>query len=366
MEEFMRTQIGVSETRTRFTSWICIGLMTLVVGCGSGSNTPTTEPAPAAPVITVQPNAQSVILGGNVTFSVTATGRPAPGYQWEKNGKEIMGATGASLQVNGVELTDEGATFDVIVHNALSYVKSEPAALHVHNTPGNFLVTFVPSSPNLGSVSGAWIQSVVPGGEASAVQVYAAKGCKFENWTCDDGSSSTANPLTVTAVEKDLIYTANFEGSAVGCRAADIPGHDNAGNAVKLSDDSGSVIVLNISAGWSDVCEGYALDMETLYNKFSARGLKVVTVLSENRLGKSPSQAELQSWVSTYGLTCKVQNDTSSYAPASGVAESLYVSYLNLGFPCIVVIDKNFVVQYIAAGYSRPQVEAKLEELLGK
>jgi hypothetical protein len=41
------------------------------------------------PVITVQPQSQTVPLGGSVTFSVTATGAGPLGYQWQFNGVDV-------------------------------------------------------------------------------------------------------------------------------------------------------------------------------------------------------------------------------------------------------------------------------------
>ncbi|HUJ45265.1 MAG TPA: glycoside hydrolase family 44 protein, partial [Opitutaceae bacterium] len=48
------------------------------------------------PVITQQPANQTVTAGGAVTFTVVASGSPAPTFQWKKNGADIAGATGAS------------------------------------------------------------------------------------------------------------------------------------------------------------------------------------------------------------------------------------------------------------------------------
>jgi hypothetical protein len=54
---------------------------------------------PIGPSITVQPQNQAVTAGATVTFSVTATGKPVPTYQWLFNDSAISGATSSTLQL---------------------------------------------------------------------------------------------------------------------------------------------------------------------------------------------------------------------------------------------------------------------------
>src|SRR5439155_1646557 len=62
----------------------------------SASATLTVNPAPVAPAITTQPANQTVTAGQTATFTVVATGTAPLGYQWQKNGANIAGATAAS------------------------------------------------------------------------------------------------------------------------------------------------------------------------------------------------------------------------------------------------------------------------------
>jgi hypothetical protein len=82
------------------------------------------------PVITQQPQSQSVTSGGNVTFSVTAGGNPAPTYQWSQNGAALAGATGSSLTLSAVRTSDAGV-IAVTVTNALGSTTSSNATLTV-------------------------------------------------------------------------------------------------------------------------------------------------------------------------------------------------------------------------------------------
>jgi sugar lactone lactonase YvrE len=86
--------------------------------------------APTAPIITASPAPRTVLVGTETTFSVSATGAPAPGYQWRKNGTAIAGAIGSSLTLPAVQSSD-AASYDVVVTNSMGSVTSAAAGLRV-------------------------------------------------------------------------------------------------------------------------------------------------------------------------------------------------------------------------------------------
>src|SRR5690242_18109289 len=67
-------------------------------------------PADAAqlPVITAQPQSQTVDSGSMVTFAVTATSSTPLSYQWRHAGTDIPDATNASLQIVNAQSADTG------------------------------------------------------------------------------------------------------------------------------------------------------------------------------------------------------------------------------------------------------------------
>lgn len=88
-------------------------------------------PAGVSPVISTAPANRSVALGQTASFTVMATGTPAPTYQWQMNGSDIAGATSASYTTPAATGADSGAAFRVVVSNSAGSVTSAAATLTV-------------------------------------------------------------------------------------------------------------------------------------------------------------------------------------------------------------------------------------------
>lgn len=83
------------------------------------------------PVITGQPQSQSVSAGDPVTFSVSATNpTPPTTYQWRRNGANIAGATAATYNIAAAAPSDAG-TYDVVVTGGCGSTVSAEAVLAV-------------------------------------------------------------------------------------------------------------------------------------------------------------------------------------------------------------------------------------------
>jgi len=111
------------------------------------------------PAITTQPQAISVTSGSNATFSVVAGGSTPLGYQWQKGGVSIAGATSASFTITSAQTSDAG-NFTVVVSNSLGSVTSSVATLTVTATAVAPSITTQPQS-----------QSVTVGGSANFVVI---------------------------------------------------------------------------------------------------------------------------------------------------------------------------------------------------
>ncbi|GDY22131.1 hypothetical protein LBMAG56_34780 [Verrucomicrobiota bacterium] len=85
----------------------------------------------APPAITKDPTNLVVVAGQSATFSVTAIGAAPLGYQWQRNGSAIPGATGTSYTIFSTTLADHNAQFRCVVTNALGTAISATALLAV-------------------------------------------------------------------------------------------------------------------------------------------------------------------------------------------------------------------------------------------
>jgi hypothetical protein len=88
----------------------------------SGGNQP--------PVITTQPQSQTVLAGTNVSFSATASGNPTPVYQWQHEATNLPGAVGTTLTLTNVQPVHAG-TYKVYVTNSAGSIYSQPATLTI-------------------------------------------------------------------------------------------------------------------------------------------------------------------------------------------------------------------------------------------
>ncbi len=84
----------------------------------------------AAPKLTVQPISVTVAAGSSAALTVAATGRPAPTYQWRKDGAVVAGATGETLLLTGVTAAQAGR-YTATATNALGSETSAAAELAV-------------------------------------------------------------------------------------------------------------------------------------------------------------------------------------------------------------------------------------------
>jgi hypothetical protein len=99
------------------------------------------------PVFTEHPLSARVPVGFNAGFTVTATGTPAPTYQWKKNGASMAGQTNRTLVLTNVQLGD-AATYTCDANNPAGSATSNSASLTVIDQPAlSATVTLPPNSP---------------------------------------------------------------------------------------------------------------------------------------------------------------------------------------------------------------------------
>jgi uncharacterized repeat protein (TIGR02543 family) len=107
-----------------------LGNYTVVVSNGLGSVTSdaATLTVIMPPTITAQPVGVNLYLGNAITLSVTATGSGPLSYQWKKDGVDVAGANGTSLDLNPV-LASNAGTYTVVISNVAGSVTSSAAVV---------------------------------------------------------------------------------------------------------------------------------------------------------------------------------------------------------------------------------------------
>jgi hypothetical protein len=131
---------------------------------GSVTSAPAKLNVYVLPYITAQPASQSVIVGSNVTFSVTAAGTPPLSYQWRLNGNSLPAATSSSYAVTNAQMANAGA-YDVIVTNDYGSTNSQPATLTL---VGPFAI-----SGTITGLSGVLVQAITNSVVASSTNTSA-------------------------------------------------------------------------------------------------------------------------------------------------------------------------------------------------
>jgi pectate lyase len=94
-----------------------------------------TVTAPVSPSIVVQPQDQTALPGGGVTFSVIAGGSEPLTYQWYYNtNTPLSGATDSLLILTNLQPSDAGA-YSVVVSNLAGEIASSNAVLFINTNP---------------------------------------------------------------------------------------------------------------------------------------------------------------------------------------------------------------------------------------
>lgn len=171
-----------------------------------------------APTFKTQPVSATIKEGQTATFTVTATGNPAPTYQWKKNGTIISGATSSSYTTPSTTLSDNGAQFTVVISNSVGSKTSSIATLTVNqltvapqistqplsqSVVEGQLVTFSVTASGTPSPSYQWKKNgaAIVGATASSYSIsstLANNGSQFSVTVSNSAGSITSNLATLT------------------------------------------------------------------------------------------------------------------------------------------------------------------------
>jgi hypothetical protein len=190
------------------------GSYTVVVTNSAGSATSnaatlTVTAAATAPSITTQPSAATVTASSAASFSVLASGTPAPTYQWKKDGTSISGATASTYTISSTSSSNAGS-YTVVVTNSIGSVTSNVATLTVNTAPSS---TTQPSA-SLVTVGSAASFSVAATGTAPLSYQWrkdgaAISGATSSTYTISSTKTTDAGSYTVVVTNSIGSVTSN-------------------------------------------------------------------------------------------------------------------------------------------------------------
>ena len=131
------------------------------------------------------------------------------------------------------------------------------------------------------------------------------------------------------------------------------------GDIEELYRHHNKVIVLDLSAMWCGVCNVIATKGDELTAKYGEDKFVWITILIDNPAGLPPELADLQLWVTTYGVESPVlagNRDMVDLTAQEG--------YPITSWPTLVVIDQDMVLRHGLNGWSESVITGWVEELL--
>jgi len=177
------------------------------------------NPAPSAPSFTTQPQNTTVTAGANATFTIAATGYPAPNYQWQSapagsdTWSDIPDATSATLTLDAVTFAMNGMRYRCVVTNSQGDATSDAVTLTVNAPPA---ITTQPQNTSATTGANATFTVAATGNPAPAYQWQSAPNAS-DTWTDIPGATSAT--LTLNSV------TLAMNGTQYRCVATNSEGH---------------------------------------------------------------------------------------------------------------------------------------------
>jgi hypothetical protein len=173
-------------------------------GAGRGTAPLSLTIAGAPPVISGQPASLTLAAGLPATFTVTASGSPAPTFQWRKNGAPIAGATTSTYTIANTVPADAG-DHTVVVANIHGAVTSSAASLAI--VSASPFVTTQPSG-----------QTVIAGASITLAVTATGNPVPSYQWRRDGaviaGATTASLALNSATREQAGSYTVTITNSA--------------------------------------------------------------------------------------------------------------------------------------------------------
>ena len=167
-----------------------------------------------APLITAQPQNQSVNAGATASFTVSATGTLPLAYQWRRNGTNLTAATASNYSQTNVTTNDAGS-YSVVISNAVDVVTSADAVLTVVVDSGTVIAQWDFNSPTPdGTTTTGTLAPSTGSGSASYLG-----GTKPAGTTDFASGSGSADP---NSSDNSAWNTSTYPASSAGNKSAGV------------------------------------------------------------------------------------------------------------------------------------------------
>jgi hypothetical protein len=135
---------------------------------------------------------------------------------------------------------------------------------------------------------------------------------------------------------------------------------DQYGDMVDLYDYHEKVIVVDLSTMWCGVCNNIAQEGDEWLNDYGSDNFIWLTILIDaTAYGVPPTLEDIQDWATHYNISVPVLMGDRSLVDLT--AET---GYPVTGWPTLVVIDQDMVLQYGINGWNEATIRGWVESLL--
>jgi hypothetical protein len=217
-----------------------------------GSFTVITGATSVIPIITTQPVSQSVNIGSDAVFSVTATSDSPLNYQWYFNDNPIAGATGATLTLGNVQESDAGSYSVMVTDGDGNGGMSNAASLTVDDGTAPPSIAIQPASQDVNAGSDVVLAVTATSDLPLSYQWY------FDGSPIDGATGAMLSMTSVQAVN-DGTYTVDVTDGAGNETTSDgatltvdpVPSQGIATQPVSQTIQAGSTVVFTVTASGS-------------------------------------------------------------------------------------------------------------------
>lgn len=173
-----------------------------------------------APAITGQPDSNFALAGHTVSFTATASGRPAPSIQWQRSAnrgdtwRNIRGAHEVTYTLTA-RASQDGYSFRAVFRNSGGQVASRVATLRIVRRSSERAPRITRQPAGESAASGATVTfTAAASGRPTPTVHWERLTTSGASWTAVSGASSTSYSFTAQSSENGDRYRAVFTNSA--------------------------------------------------------------------------------------------------------------------------------------------------------